>query len=71
MTITELIEELSELAKIIPQNSEVVMSKDGEGNAFSPVGFTAVGFYVPDTTWSGEFHETGIDPSNICLWPVN
>ena len=59
----------------------IVLSKDGEGNSFSPVsdseaGFYTVGLYVPDTTWSGDF--TGIDdmddefsPNAVVLWPTN
>ena len=49
MTVKELIEELKEY----PQDSQVVMSSDGEGNSKSPLAALGDAVYVPESTWSG------------------
>ena len=70
-TVGTLIAILSEL----PQDAEVVMSKDQEGNGFSPYWAFSRGYYKPTTTWSGEFetHDSATDReiNAVCLWPTN
>lgn len=66
MTITDLITKLQTL----PADATVVMSKDAEGNEFSPLEDFTVGDYEPETTWSGEFTD-GHGNNAVCLWPVN
>ncbi len=77
MKVKELIALLSELNPKL----EVVLSKDGEGNGFSPLDGHDFGRYVPESTWSGEFKSsqhsvedggcTAKQVNAICLWPVN
>ena len=77
MKVKELIELLSEMN---PEH-EVVLSKDGEGNGYSPLDGYSTGQYVPDSTWSGEFRSAQFpisdggcrkkDINAIVLWPVN
>ena len=75
MTIKELIEKLKEL----PQDHQVVMSEDAEGNNYSPLDRHSVGLYIADSTWSGDYlsvedaQESGYDNAEgaVCLWPVN
>ncbi len=52
MTIKELIEQL----KTFDQNLKVIMSKDGEGNNYSPLDDIGIGVYTPECTWSGDFY---------------
>lgn len=82
-TVADLIGTLQQLEP----DALVVLSKDGEGNAFSPLASYGVGSYIPDSTWSGEFHSTpkpGDDPEDypdysddpdavkaVVLWPTN
>jgi hypothetical protein len=75
-TVTEMIAYLQTL----PGEMEVIMSKDGEGNGFSPwCGEATLGEYDPDSTYSGEFNEYGDEngdtphpsPNAIALWPIN
>jgi hypothetical protein len=40
----------------IALDAEIVLSKDGEGNSFSPLADHSVGYYVPDSTWSGRYY---------------
>ena len=75
MKVKELINQLSELN----QDYEVVMSKDGEGNSFSPFADIGLFMYIPDSTWSGEIKSkedcdyNGVDyvENAVCLWPTN
>ena len=49
------VKELIEMLSLCDENLEIIMQKDGEGNAFSPLsGFYDDCVYVPDSTWSGE-----------------
>lgn len=77
MTVKELIEQLGKLN----QNALVVMSKDSEGNSYSPLSDAEPRLYVAETTWYGEI----VDPENleddeevpddavpcVTLWPIN
>lgn len=78
MKVRELIEQL----KSYDPENEVVMSRDAEGNGYSPLYQLDSCTYVPDTTYSGELwyaevHED--DPpeqpdgaiSAVALWPTN
>ena len=51
MTVEDLIKEL----KALDPNSQVVISKDAEGNGFSPLCELALGKYDPYNTWDGEW----------------
>lgn len=58
-TVADLIEGLRQL----PQDAMVVMSRDAEGNGFSPIAVESggavdfsTGRYEAESTWSGEFH---------------
>lgn len=56
---------------------EVVLSKDVEGNGYSPLAGTSIGHYEPDSTYSGEFTDPDDEDyvqgsSNaVVLWPTN
>lgn len=71
------VKELKEILKDVPDDYEVVMSRDGEGNGFSPLADFGLEMYVPDSTWSGEIFsdEDGrnveFKENSIVLWPTN
>ena len=71
MKVKQLIKELSG----IDENTEIVMSKDGEGNDFSPLSDISLGHYEADCTWSGQYYDddekTEKSIKAICLWPTN
>lgn len=54
MTVKQLIEALQHCTP----NTQVVVQKDCEGNAYSPLSNVSLGLYVADSTWSGERVET-------------
>lgn len=54
MKVKELI---GELQKIDPE-LEIILSKDEEGNRFSPLDENyGIGYYAPENGWSGEFYD--------------
>jgi hypothetical protein len=59
MTVKELIE----LLENEDHNKLVVMSKDGEGNSYSPLAdFGNVNVYRADSTWSGDVGFSKLTP---------
>lgn len=49
------VKELKELLATLDDDMEVIMSKDGEGNSYSPLADYSDQYrYNPDSTWSGE-----------------
>lgn len=54
-----------------PDNFEVILSADGEGNNFSPLAEVVGGKYEETNTWSGDFDPDDAAVNSICLWPTN
>lgn len=76
MKVSELIAQL----QAFPSDLEVVQSKDGEGNNFSPTADVVSGVYAAENTWSGELTDVEEDAVEmterggigaVCLWPTN
>lgn len=69
------VKDLREAITGLPDDLLVVMSKDGEGNGFSPLSDWGQGRYLPETTWSGELHDSDDEDSDgelaVVLWPTN
>ncbi len=64
MTVKELIEEL----RTMPQDAQVILQKDSEGNGYSPLAVVDGGtVYVADTSYSGEVHDTGCTAEEACM----
>lgn len=71
MTVRELIDELQK----VESERIVILQKDAEGNAYSPIsGIDYEGLtYVADNTWSGEVlddHSSGGIPC-VVVFPIN
>lgn len=75
---------VSELKKYLDNFNDddiVVMSKDSEGNYFSPLSDVSEGLYDADSTYNGEFYcDSNIEEddeweyegtNSVCLWPIN
>ncbi len=81
------VRELIELLEEEDPEAEVVLSRDSEGNDYSPVAEVDDGVYEAETTWNGQFysnpgedmdaaqeadwHEVRENPQALCLWPTN
>jgi hypothetical protein len=48
--------ELIDALKDIPDNTIIVLSKDSEGNSYSPLANVESMMYTADSKWSGEIH---------------
>lgn len=54
-----VIKELKELIGSLPDNTEVILQKDSEGNGYSPLAIVDPdAIYVEETGWSGEVFST-------------
>lgn len=71
MTVTTLVA----LLKKLPGDLQVIVSKDAEGNGFSPVYEHSVGKYMAECDWSGNFYAHDDDDAEgepcVVLWPTN
>ena len=63
MKVKELIEEL----KNLNPEADVVLSKDGEGNSYSPVDSIGIGYYIPWNSYSGDFYNETWDADECCM----
>jgi hypothetical protein len=66
MTVSDLIALLKEL----PQEALVVLSRDSEGNDFSPLSESySKGVYIQDSAWAGDFQSPpppeSLDPHDM------
>lgn len=50
------VKELRELLVDASDDDEVVLSKDAEGNGYSPLAGGCLAIYVPETMWSGDVY---------------
>lgn len=79
--MTELIDEkheawtVSQLIAFLQRcdgDAVVVLSKDAEGNAYSPLSVTGTTYYIAETTWSGEINDEAIDEvPAVAFWPIS
>jgi len=58
MTKDELIRLLTEDLSDLPGETVIILSKDAEGNGFSPLTEGYVGLYEATSTWSGDAYMT-------------
>ena len=55
------VKELKEQIANLPDDMEVVLQKDAEGNGYSPLsGADPDAVYIPDSTWSGDVFSIGL-----------
>jgi hypothetical protein len=63
---------LKQFLKDIPDDYEVILSKDGEGNVFSPLsGGISFGNYIDETAFIGDFEFNDDKPTAIVLFPLS
>lgn len=69
MKIKDLLKKLAEY----DSECEVILSKDAEGNSYSPLEDIEAAQYESETTWSGYCLgvEEGESHNAVSLWPVN
>jgi hypothetical protein len=62
------VKDLKDLIHNLPDEMEVILQKDAEGNGYSPLSEGYTGIYAADTTWYGDvfletytFEDVGFD----------
>ena len=74
--------ELQQLLADFDPAAEVVLATDAEGNTFSPLSDVSLGYYLEDSSYSGDFvsnenvdedEDINVDnaPIAVALWPTN
>ncbi len=63
---------LKQFLKDVPDDYEVILSKDGEGNVFSPLSSgISFGHYRDENAFTGDFDFTDVNPTAIVLFPLS
>lgn len=62
------VKELRAALETLPDDMEVILQKDSEGNGFSPLsGADPDGIYIAETTWSGEVYDASWTAEDCCM----
>jgi len=60
------VKQLREILANLPDDMEVILQKDGEGNGYSPlVGYDTNCIYEPDTKWYGDVYQTSYSADDL------
>jgi hypothetical protein len=66
------VKDLKIFLKGIPDDYTVILSKDGEGNLFSPMSKNvSLGKYEPENALVGDFEFDNETPTSIVIFPVS
>jgi len=62
------VKELKEAINDLPDDMEVILQKDAEGNGYSPLwGADPDAVYVPETTWYGDVYDMKWCADDACM----
>ena len=62
------IKELKELINDLPDDMDIIMSSDSEGNNYSPLSNVDPNYiYIPDNSWSGDVYSTNWTADDVCM----
>jgi hypothetical protein len=62
------VKELKEALEELPDDMEIILQKDAEGNGYSPLyGADPDCIYIPETTWYGEVRSLHHTAEDHCL----
>lgn len=60
------VKELKVVLEALPDDMEVIIQKDSEGNGYSPLaGADHNAVYLPESTYSGDVHSTNWNASQV------
>ncbi len=63
MNVADLIEQLQGL----DPTTIVILSRDAEGNGYSPLSAIVDGYYLPETEWYGEIVDAPDEDTQECI----
>ncbi len=62
------VKQLRKILEELPDDTEVILQKDSEGNGYSPLaGADGNAVYVSETTWSGEVYSVDESAEDMCM----
>jgi hypothetical protein len=62
------IKELRLMLQDLPDDMEVILQKDSEGNGYSPLsGGNSEAVYIPDSTYSGDVYSMDWNADDYCM----
>lgn len=62
------VKELKDAILNLPDEMEVILQSDAEGNGFSPLcGIDTDCVYIPETTWHGQVYSTEWTADDACM----
>lgn len=62
------VKELKEALAGLPDDMEIIMQKDSEGNGFSPLsGADPDGIYIAEESWCGEVYDADWSAADCCM----
>lgn len=62
------VKELKDAIANLPDDMEVILQKDGEGNGYSPLaGIDACAVYIPELPWCGSVYRTNWTADDACM----
>lgn len=64
------VKELKKRLRNIPDNFDVILSKDDEGSVFGPLYLLGKNHYIPKTIWRGNIDVSRSPMNCVVLWPA-
>jgi len=62
------VKELKKAIANLPDEMEIILQKDSEGNDYSPLrGADPDAVYIPETTWYGEVYSMNCTADDACM----
>lgn len=62
------VKKLRDILSTLPDDMEIILSKDGEGNSFSPLSdYSDSSIYFPQTTYSGVVYDDCWTAEDACM----
>jgi hypothetical protein len=62
-----LVKDLMEVLRKLDPDTQIILQKDAEGNGYSPLYAHGMGYYVADSTYSGDVYDEDWTPSDCCM----
>jgi hypothetical protein len=62
-----LVKDLMEVLQGLDPDTQIILQKDSEGNGYSPLWCHGMGYYIADSTWSGDVYDEDWLPEDCCM----
>lgn len=62
-----LVKDLMEVLQELDPDTQIILQKDAEGNGYSPLAAQGMGYYVANSTYSGDVYDEDWDADDCDL----